>query len=100
VSSWHGLFVPAQTPREIVRKLNADTIAALADPVTKGKLEQAGYTVVGSTPDELHTLLKSEMDKWVAVIEAAESRRSEAVETAYQWPLLTRSRLHQEGDAP
>jgi hypothetical protein len=43
VSSWHGLFVPAQTPREIVRKLNADTIAALADPVTKGKLEQAGY---------------------------------------------------------
>jgi tripartite-type tricarboxylate transporter receptor subunit TctC len=88
VSSWHGLFVPAQTPREIVTKLNADTIAALADPVTKGKLEQAGYTVVGSTPDELHTLLKSEMDKWGAVIEAAESRRSEAVETAYQWQLL------------
>jgi hypothetical protein len=28
------------------------------------------------------------MDKWGAVIEAAESRRSEAVETAYQWPLL------------
>ena len=69
VSSWHGLFVPARTPPEIVRKMSVDTIAALADPVVKSKLEQAGYMVVGSSPDELKTLLKSEVDKWSAVIE-------------------------------
>jgi tripartite-type tricarboxylate transporter receptor subunit TctC len=68
VSSWHGLFVPAKTPSEIVRKISVDTIAALADPVVKSKLEQAGYMVVGSSPDELQTLLKSEIDKWSAVI--------------------------------
>jgi tripartite-type tricarboxylate transporter receptor subunit TctC len=68
VSSWHGLFVPAKTPSEIVRKISVDTIAALADPVVKSKLEQAGYIVVGSSPDELQTLLKSEVDKWSAVI--------------------------------
>jgi tripartite-type tricarboxylate transporter receptor subunit TctC len=68
VSSWHGLFVPAKTPSEIVRKISVDTIAALTDPVTKSKLEQAGYMVVGSSPDELQTLLKSEVDKWSAVI--------------------------------
>ena len=68
VSSWHGLFVPARTPPEIVRKISADTIAALADPVVKSKLEQAGYMVVGSSPHELQTLLKSEIDKWSAVI--------------------------------
>jgi tripartite-type tricarboxylate transporter receptor subunit TctC len=68
VSSWHGLFVPAKTPPEIVRKISVDTIAALADPVVKSKLEQAGYMVVGSSPDELQTLLKSEVDKWSAVI--------------------------------
>jgi tripartite-type tricarboxylate transporter receptor subunit TctC len=68
VSSWHGLFVPAKTPSEIVRKISVDTIAALADPVVKSKLEQAGYMVVGSSPDELQTLLKSEVDKWSAVI--------------------------------
>ena len=68
VSSWHGLFVPARTPPEIVRKISADTIAALADPVVKSKLEQAGYMVVGSSPDELQTLLKSEIDKWSVVI--------------------------------
>jgi hypothetical protein len=35
--------------------------------VVKSKLEQAGY-MVGSSPDELQTLLKSEIDKWSAVI--------------------------------
>ena len=68
VSSWHGLFVPAKTPSEIVRKMSVDTIAALADPVVKDKLQQAGYMVVGSSPDELQTLLKAEIDKWSAVI--------------------------------
>lgn len=70
VSSWHGLFVPAKTPSEIVRKMSVDTIAALADPVVKDKLQQAGYMVVGSSPDELQTLLKAEIDKWSAVIKA------------------------------
>jgi len=60
--------VPARTPPEIVRKISVDTIAALADPVVKSKLEQAGYMVVGSSPDELQTVLKSEIDKWSAVI--------------------------------
>jgi tripartite-type tricarboxylate transporter receptor subunit TctC len=68
VSSWHGLFVPAKTPSEIVRKISVDTIAALADPVVKSKLAEAGYMVVGSSPDGLQTLLKSEIDKWSAVI--------------------------------
>jgi tripartite-type tricarboxylate transporter receptor subunit TctC len=68
VSSWHGLFVPAKTPSEIVRKMSVDTIAALADPMVKDKLQQAGYMVVGSSPDELQTLLKAEIDKWSAVI--------------------------------
>ena len=71
VSSWHGLFVPAKTPPEIIKKFNADTIAALTDSVVQAKLEQAGYTVVGSSPDTLQTLLKSEIDKWGAVIQAA-----------------------------
>ena len=72
VSSWHGLFVPARTPPEIVRKMSVDTVAALADPVVKSKLEQSGYMVVGSSPDELQTLLKSEVDKWSTVIKTVD----------------------------
>ena len=67
-SSWHALFVPAKTPPEIVRKMSADSIEALADPAARAKLEQYGYTVVGSSPGELQALLRSEIDKWSAVI--------------------------------
>ena len=68
VSSWHGLFVPAKTPPQVIRKINADTIAALADPATKAALEQAGYSVVGSSAEDLAVLLRSEIDKWGVVI--------------------------------
>jgi tripartite-type tricarboxylate transporter receptor subunit TctC len=71
VSSWYGFFAPAKTPPEIVRKMHADTVAALADPTTKSRLEQLGVVVVGSTPAELAAYLKSEIDKWGPVIKEA-----------------------------
>src|SRR5262249_27059231 len=42
MSSWIALFVPARTPPQIVGKLHADTVALLADPATKRKLEDMG----------------------------------------------------------
>ena len=71
VSSWYGFFAPAKTPPEIVRKMHADTVAALADPTTKSRLEQLGVVVIGSTPAELAAYLKSEMEKWGPVIKEA-----------------------------
>jgi tripartite-type tricarboxylate transporter receptor subunit TctC len=68
VSSWQGLFVPARTPPEIVKKMSVDTIEALADPAARRKLEQAGYPVAGSSPGELAALLRSDIDKWSHVI--------------------------------
>jgi hypothetical protein len=40
-SAWYGFFVPAKT--EIITKMNADTIAALADPSVHGRLAPLGY---------------------------------------------------------
>ena len=71
VSSWYAFFLPAKTPPEIVKKAYADTVATLADPVIKERLEKLGVVVVGSTPEGLATHLKSEMDKWAPVIKAA-----------------------------
>jgi tripartite-type tricarboxylate transporter receptor subunit TctC len=71
VSGWYGLFVPARTPPAIVQKMHADIVAALADPTIKGRLEQLGLFVVGSTPDALGQFLKSEMEKWRPVIKDA-----------------------------
>jgi tripartite-type tricarboxylate transporter receptor subunit TctC len=71
VSSWYALFAPARTAPEIIRKLHADTVAALADPTIRARLEQLGVVVVGSTPQELSAHLRSEMNKWEPVIKAA-----------------------------
>jgi tripartite-type tricarboxylate transporter receptor subunit TctC len=71
VSSWYALFAPAKTAPEIIRKIHADSAAALADPATKERLEQLGVVVVGSTPAELGAFLRAEMDKWAPVIKEA-----------------------------
>ena len=70
VTAWQALFVPAKTPPAIVRKISADTNAALADPAIKDKLAQTGYVAEGSSPEELGQLLKSEIAKWSAVIKS------------------------------
>jgi tripartite-type tricarboxylate transporter receptor subunit TctC len=68
VSSWYAIFAPSKTPPEIVRKINADVVAAVSDPATRARLEQLGVVVVGSTQAELAAHLKSEMEKWGPVI--------------------------------
>jgi len=74
VSSWSAFFVPARTPQDIIRKIHTDTVAALAEPAVRDKLEQSGVVVIGSTPDELTSFLNSEMDKWGQVIKTANIR--------------------------
>jgi tripartite-type tricarboxylate transporter receptor subunit TctC len=71
VTGWYAFFVPAKTPTAIIRKMHADTAAALAEPAIKQRLEELGLFVVGSTPDELGHFLKAEMDKWEPVIKDA-----------------------------
>jgi tripartite-type tricarboxylate transporter receptor subunit TctC len=70
VTAWQALFVPARTSPEIVRKISADTITALADPAIKDKLAQTGYVAEGSSPEQLEKLLKSEIARWSAVIKS------------------------------
>ena len=71
VIGFYAFFAPAKTPPEIIAKFHADTVAALADPVIRARLDQLGVGVVGSTPAELAAFLKSEMDKWGPIIKAA-----------------------------
>jgi tripartite-type tricarboxylate transporter receptor subunit TctC len=71
VSGWYALFVPAKTPDEIVRKMHAGAAAVLAEPAVRGRLEDLGLFVIGSTPEALGQFLKAEMDKWGPVIKEA-----------------------------
>jgi tripartite-type tricarboxylate transporter receptor subunit TctC len=75
VSSWGAFLVPAKTPPEIVRKIHDDTVAVLAQPSVRLKLEQNGAVIVGSTPQELLSFMRAETDKWGQVIAAANIHR-------------------------
>jgi tripartite-type tricarboxylate transporter receptor subunit TctC len=71
VSSWYALYAPAQSPPEIIRKLNADVIAVLSEPAIRDRIEQLGVIVIGSTPEELDRHLRAEIELWGPVIKAA-----------------------------
>jgi tripartite-type tricarboxylate transporter receptor subunit TctC len=68
VVSWYGFFVPAKTPAEIIAKMNADTIAALADPSVKGRLAPLGYESSPDPPEKVGAFLRSEAELWTRVI--------------------------------
>jgi tripartite-type tricarboxylate transporter receptor subunit TctC len=71
VSSWYALFMPANTPTDIITKVNAATVRALAEPEVRARYDLLGVVVEGSTPKALGGLLKSEIDKWGPIIKAA-----------------------------
>ena len=74
LSVWHGLWVPKGTPREIVVKLNAAVVAALADPIVQQRLAQLGQDIpprAQQTPEALRAYQKAEIDKWWPIIKAA-----------------------------
>jgi len=70
VTAWQALFVPAKTPPKVVRKISADTNTALANPAIRDKLAETGYTAGRSSPEELRTLLKSEIVRWSALVKS------------------------------
>jgi tripartite-type tricarboxylate transporter receptor subunit TctC len=70
-SVWWGLVAPAKTPPEIVRKLNAETNAALADPAIAGKLSELGVVITPGTPEQFAAFISSQTELWAGVIKSA-----------------------------
>jgi tripartite-type tricarboxylate transporter receptor subunit TctC len=71
---WHGLWVPSGTPPDVLAKLNAAAVDALADPQVRARLAQAGQNIVPreqQTPDALVAHHKAEIEKWWPIIRAA-----------------------------
>jgi tripartite-type tricarboxylate transporter receptor subunit TctC len=71
---WHGLWAPANTPRDIVGKLNRAAIEAVGDPTIRQRLADIGQEIFPpeqQTPEALATLQKAEIEKWWPIIKAA-----------------------------
>jgi len=67
-TTWNGVIAPAGTPREIVRKLNAEINKILASPSAKEKFAAIGADPTPAPPETFAALIKSENVKWADVI--------------------------------
>jgi tripartite-type tricarboxylate transporter receptor subunit TctC len=68
VRGWYGLLAPADVPDAIIRKLNAESVAALRQPDVVAKLASVGSESVAGSPEEFRNLIASEIAKWRVVI--------------------------------
>jgi tripartite-type tricarboxylate transporter receptor subunit TctC len=68
ISAWYGIFAAANTPTPIVRKLNTEIVKAMNLPEARQKIEDYGYEIVGSTPEQLDAHMKSEIVRWSKVV--------------------------------
>lgn len=71
VSSWHGVYGPAGTPPDILKKVNADMATLLAQPEIKDKYKPLGVEARGSSPEELAKKNEADAALWGPVIKEA-----------------------------
>ena len=73
-SLWYGLWVPKDTPREIVEKLNATLRGVLADPAVKKRFDDLGIEISSpdrQSPEALRAFQKAEAERWWPIIKAS-----------------------------
>ena len=67
-NSWFAILAPAGTPKDIIARLNAEVLKAVGDPEVRHKLEDLGFSVRGTSPEELGTLTRDQFAKYARVI--------------------------------
>jgi tripartite-type tricarboxylate transporter receptor subunit TctC len=73
-SLWYGLWAPARAPADVIAKLNAAAVEALADPGVRKRLADRGQEIpprAEQTPEALGAVQKAEIEKWWPVMKAA-----------------------------
>lgn len=69
--AWNGLMAPANTPKPIIDKLNAEIRKALDAPEMKERLRAQGFEPSPGTPEQFGALIRSEIDRWAKVVKTS-----------------------------
>ena len=69
--AWNGLGAPANTPRDVIAKINTDVVRIVSSPELKERLKAEGSDPVGSTTGQYAAFLRDEIAKWAKVIKFA-----------------------------
>ena len=71
VLSWWGIFVPAETPRDVVRRIRDDVAAVLQLPTVREQLAEMGGDPGGETSEEFSARVRAEIARWQKVVAVA-----------------------------
>jgi tripartite-type tricarboxylate transporter receptor subunit TctC len=77
VSIWNGFWAPKGTPQEVIARINAAVVKALAEPELRSRLLDLAYEIPPreqQTPEALGALQRAEIEKWWPIIRAANVR--------------------------
>ena len=77
VTGWYAMMVPAATPAPVVRALHEGTVKALKSKEVSGRLSSEAAEIIANTPQEFAAFMKTESEKWTAVIRKAKVRIAE-----------------------
>jgi len=73
-ASWFGIFAPARTPEDIVRRLNRELVRIILQPSTSKTFVELGIEPLGTSPEEFGRFLRAEIARWSAVVRAHDIR--------------------------
>ena len=71
ISTWYGVWAPAQTPPRIVTRLQSSIAKGLTEPDVKARLDALGAQPVGDTPEEFASFVRSEYERWGRLVKSA-----------------------------
>jgi tripartite-type tricarboxylate transporter receptor subunit TctC len=69
--TWHGVMAPTATPRDIVSRWNREISAVLALPEVRQRLVEAGFEILGGTPDAFEDRLKRDQEMFGKILREA-----------------------------
>lgn len=70
VNNWIGLFAPAGTPPEIVKRWNGEVMRVMQSPEIQARLPNEGARFSPNTPEQFAAFVKGEIAKWAPVVKA------------------------------
>ena len=68
---WFGLAVPANTPRDVVMKLNAEANKGTKSPEFVKRMTDLGYIIMGTSPETMAEMNKAEVQRWGPIVRAS-----------------------------
>jgi tripartite-type tricarboxylate transporter receptor subunit TctC len=71
VGIWYGIMAPAQTPREVLLRLNRELAAVIDQPDVRDRMQAQGYDKAIGSPEDMSSTVRADLDKWSRVVKEA-----------------------------